>query len=38
MFDVPGYARRASRGKPEDLAVILANAPDTPPALGDERE
>jgi hypothetical protein len=33
-FDVPGYAR----GKAEDLAEILANATDAPPAPGDERK
>jgi len=30
--------QRAARGKVEDLAAILANLPDVPPAPGVERE
>ena len=30
------FEQRASRGKVEDLTEILASAPDTPPAPGDE--
>jgi hypothetical protein len=32
------FEQRAARGKPEDLAEILTNVPDAPPAPGDERE
>jgi hypothetical protein len=32
------FEQRAARGKTEDLAEILANVPDAPPASGDERE
>ena len=32
------FEQRAARGKTEDLAEILANVPDAPPAPGDERE
>ena len=32
------FEQRAARGKVEDLTEILANAPDTPPAPGDEWE
>jgi hypothetical protein len=32
------FEQRAARGKPEDLAEILTNVPDVPPAPGDERE
>ena len=30
------FEQRADRGKAEDLAEILASAPDAPPAPGDE--
>jgi hypothetical protein len=33
-----GFEQRAARRKTEDLAEILANVPDAPPAPGDERE
>jgi hypothetical protein len=32
------FEQRAARAKIEDLADILANVPDLPPAPGDERE
>jgi hypothetical protein len=32
------FEQRAARGNIEDLAEILANVPDAPPAPGDERE
>jgi len=30
------FEQRAARGKPEDLAEILAKVPDAPPVPGDE--